>query len=255
MGFSEGLVRIMPNWESTFLGYTWSWNVFIPGVGGLGLLFTALAAWPFVERWITGDEREHHLLERPRNAPTRTGLGVAGITFYGVAWAAGGNDIIATQFGLSINMLTRIFQIGIFVFPVIAFIITRRICIGLQRADQNKILHGYETGIIERSPDGSYAERHAPLPVVEQYRLTAHDRLPALEAPAETDENGVPAPHGRVAKLRHKARSFYYKGAIDKPTVAEVEHADEHLGEIEGHPVHLGEDFQGVSETGIPKSH
>lgn len=255
MGFSEGLVRIMPNWESTFLGYTWSWNVFIPGVGGLGLLFTALAAWPFVERWITGDEREHHLLERPRNAPTRTGLGAAGITFYGVGWAAGGNDIIATQFHLDINALTWIFRVGIFVFPVIAFIITRRVCIGLQRADQNKILHGYETGIIERSPDGSYAERHAPLPVVEQYRLTAHDRLPALEAPAETDENGVPAPHGRVAKLRHKARSFYYKGAIDKPTVAEVEHADEHLGEIEGHPVHLGEDFQGVSETGIPKSH
>lgn len=255
MGFSEGLVRIMPNWESTFLGHTWSWNVFIPGVGGLGLLFTALALWPFAERWITGDQREHHLLERPRNAPTRTGLGVAGITFYGVAWAAGGNDIIATQFHLSINALTHIFRVGIFLFPVIAFIITRRICIGLQRADQNKILHGYETGVIERSPDGSYAERHAPLPVTEQYRLTAHDRLPALEAPAETDENGVALPHGRAAKLRHKARAFYYKGAVDKPTLAEVEHAEEHLAEIEGHPVHLGEDFQGVSETGIPKSH
>ena len=255
MGFSEGLVRIMPNWESTFLGHTWSWNVFIPGVGGLGLLFTVLALWPFVERWVTGDQREHHLLERPRNAPTRTGLGVAGMTFYGVGWAAGGNDIIATQFHLSINALTHIFRIGIFLFPVIAFIITRRICVGLQRADQNKILHGYETGVIERSPDGSYAERHAPLPVTEQYRLTAHDRLPALEAPAETDENGVALPHGRVAKVRHRVRSFYYKGAIDKPTLAEVEHADEHLAEIEGHPVHLGEDFQGVSETGIPKSH
>lgn len=255
MGFSEGLVRIMPNWESTFLGYTWSWNVFIPGVGGLGLLFTALALWPFVERWITGDEREHHLLERPRNAPTRTGLGVAGITFYGVAWAAGGNDIIATQFGLDIMTLIRVFQVGIFVFPVLAFIITRRICIGLQRADQNRILHGYETGVIERSPDGSYAERHAPLPVLEQYRLTAHDRLPVLEAPAETDENGVAAPHGRAAKVKARVRSFYYHGAIDKPTVAEVQHAEEHLAEIEGHPVALGEDFQGVSETGIPRQH
>ncbi|MCR4512212.1 cytochrome bc complex cytochrome b subunit [Aeromicrobium sp. 50.2.37] len=255
MGFSEGLVRLMPAWESTFLGYTWSWNIFIPGVGGLGVLFTTLFLWPFIERWITGDEREHHLLERPRNAPTRTAFGVAGMTFYGVGWAAGGNDIIATQFRLDIFALTWVFRIGLFVFPVLAFFITRRICIGLQRADQNKILHGYETGVIERSPDGSYAERHAPLPVLEQYRLTAHDRVPALEAPAETDENGVAAPAGRKAKLRHKARSFYYHGAIDKPTVAEVEHAEEHLGEIEGHPVHLGEDFQGVSETGIPKSH
>lgn len=255
MGFSEGLVRLMPALETTFLGYTWSWNVFIPGVGGLGVLFTTLFLWPFIERWITGDEREHHLLERPRNAPTRTAFGVAGMTFYGVGWAAGGNDIIATQFGLDIIALTWIFRFGLFLFPVAAFFITRRICIGLQRADQNKILHGYETGVIERSPDGSYAERHAPLPVLEQYRLTAHDRLPALEAPAETDENGVAAPAGRKAKLRHKVRSFYYHGAVDKPTVAEVEHADEHLAEIEGHPVPLGESFQGVSETGIPKSH
>ena len=255
MGFSEGLVRLMPALETTFLGYTWSWNVFIPGVGGLGVLFTTLFLWPFIERWITGDEREHHLLERPRNAPTRTAFGVAGMTFYGVGWAAGGNDIIATQFGLDIIALTWIFRFGLFLFPVAAFFITRRICIGLQRADQNKILHGYETGVIERSPDGSYAERHAPLPVLEQYRLTAHDRLPALEAPAETDENGVAAPAGRKAKLRHKVRSFYYHGAVDKPTVAEVEHAEEHLAEIEGHPVPLGESFQGVSETGIPKSH
>jgi ubiquinol-cytochrome c reductase cytochrome b subunit len=255
MGFSEGLVRIMPNIESSFLGYTWSWNVFIPGVGGLGLLFTVLALWPFIERWVTGDEREHHLLERPRNAPSRTAFGVAGITFYGVAWAAGGNDIIATQFGLDIMTLIRIFQVGIFVFPVLAFIITRRICIGLQRADQNRILHGYETGVIERSPDGSYSERHAPLPVLEQYRLTAHDRLPELEAPAETDANGVAVPHGRVAKLRAKARSFYYHGAVDKPTAEDVAHAEEHLAHHDGHPNELGSDFQGVSETGIPKSH
>ena len=255
MGFSEGLVRIMPGWESTFLGLTWSWNVFIPGMGGLGLIFTSLALWPFIERWVTGDQREHHLLERPRNAPTRTGLGVAAITFYGLGWAAGGNDIIATQFGLDIYALTWVFRIGIFVFPVIAFIITRRICIGLQRHDEAKILHGYETGVLERSPDGGYSERHAPLPVLEQYRLTAHDRLPALEAPVETDANGVAAPKSRSAKLKARIREFYYKGAIDKPTAEDVAHAEEHLGHHDGHPVALGEDFQGVSETGIPKSH
>ncbi len=255
MGFSEGLVRIMPPLETTFLGYTWSWNIFIPGVGGLGVLFTTLFLWPFIERWITGDEREHHLLERPRNAPTRTAFGVAGMTFYGVGWAAGGNDIIATQFHLDIFALTWIFRFGLFLFPIAAFIITRRICIGLQRADQNRILHGYETGVLERSPDGSYSERHAPLPVLEQYRLTAHDRLPELEAPAEADANGVAAPHGRVAKLKARARSFYYHGAIDKPTTADVQHAEEHLAHLDGHPNAIGDDFQGVSETGIPKSH
>ncbi|WP_375003064.1 cytochrome bc complex cytochrome b subunit [Aeromicrobium sp. CTD01-1L150] len=255
MGFAEGLLRIMPAWESTILGWTFSWNVMIPGLGGMGFLFTTLALWPFIERWITGDEREHHLLERPRNAPTRTAFGVAGITWFGVAWAAGGNDIIALRFQLDVMALVRFFQVAIIVGPIIAFIVTRRICIGLQRQDSDRILHGYETGILERTPDGGYSERHAPLPEASQYALTAHDRLPALQAPAETDENGVAAPATRRAKLRAKAREFYYHGAVDKPTAADVAHAEEHLGDHEGHPIELGEDFQGVSETGIPKSH
>lgn len=255
MGFVEGAVRVMPNWELTFLNYTWSLNVFIPGVLLMGVLFTALGAWPFVESWITGDKREHHLLERPRNAPVRTAFGVAGMTMYAVFWIGGGNDIIATKFHLSLNAITWFVRIGWIVLPVIAFIVTKRICIGLQRADANRILHGYETGIIERTPDGSYSERHAPLPVANQFVLTSHDRLPVLEAPVEEDANGVAAPGTRAARLRAKARSFYYDGAVDKPTTHDVEHAAEHLGDHDGHPVPLGEDFQGVSETGIPRSH
>ena len=35
-------------------------------------MFTLLMMLPFIEAWITGDKRDHHLLQRPRNAPTRT---------------------------------------------------------------------------------------------------------------------------------------------------------------------------------------
>ncbi|RYJ01651.1 MAG: ubiquinol-cytochrome c reductase cytochrome b subunit, partial [Actinomycetales bacterium] len=255
MGFSEGMVRLMPNWESTFFNYTWSWNVVIPGMGGLGLVFTSLAIWPFLEKWVTGDNREHHLLERPRNAPTRTALGVAAMTAYGVGWIAGGNDIIATKFHMDIYAITWVLRFGFFIFPVIAFLITKRICIGLQRADANRILHGYETGVLERTPDGGYSERHAPLPAAEQYTLTAHERVPALEAPVTTDANGVDAPHGRKEKLRAKVREYWNRDTLDKPTVEDVHHAEEHLGDHDGHPIALGEDFQGVSETGIPKQH
>ena len=255
MGFSEGMVRLMPNWESTFFNYTWSWNVVIPGMGGLGLVFTSLAIWPFLEKWVTGDNREHHLLERPRNAPTRTALGVAAMTAYGVGWIAGGNDIIATKFHMDIYAITWVLRFGFFIFPVIAFLITKRICIGLQRADANRILHGYETGVLERTPDGGYSERHAPLPVAEQYTLTAHERVPVLEAPVTTDANGVDAPHGRKEKLRAKVREYWNRDTLDKPTVEDVHHAQEHLGDHDGHPIALGEDFQGVSETGIPKQH
>ena len=44
--------------------------------------------WPWIEDWVTKDKREHHLLDRPRNAPFRTGIGVAGVIFYCVMWAA-----------------------------------------------------------------------------------------------------------------------------------------------------------------------
>jgi ubiquinol-cytochrome c reductase cytochrome b subunit len=255
MGFSEGAVRLMPGWEFTLFNYTWSMNVFIPAVGALTGLFVVLGAWPFLEKWITGDDRDHHLLERPRNAPVRTALGVAGMTAYAVLWIGGGNDIIATKFHMDIYAITWVLRIGLFVFPVIAFMVTKRICIGLQRADANRILHGYETGVIERTPDGGFSERHAPLPIGTQYTLTAHDRTPALETPAETDGNGVAAPHGRKARLQAKARAFYYRDALDKPTVDDVHHAAEHLGEHDGHPVELGDEFQGVSETGVPRVH
>jgi ubiquinol-cytochrome c reductase cytochrome b subunit len=47
-----------------------------------------MLAWPWIESWVTKDKREHHLLDRPRNAPTRTAVGVAGVVFYCVMWAA-----------------------------------------------------------------------------------------------------------------------------------------------------------------------
>ena len=254
MGFVEGAVRVMPPLEFNFLNYTWSFNVFIPAVLLMGVMFMALGAWPFVERWLTGDNREHHLLDRPRNAPVRTALGVAGMTMYGVFWIGGGNDIIAAKFHLSLNAITQFVRVAWIVLPIITFMITKRICIGLQHADKERILHGYETGVLERTPDGSYSERHAPLPASAEYFLTTQGRLPVLEAPAETDKNGVRTPGGRVAKLKARMQAFYFDGAVDKPTVAEVQDARHHH-DHNGHPVVLGEDFQGVSETGVPKSH
>ena len=65
---------------------------------GLGLFIVLVAIYPFIEAWITGDKREHHIAQRPRNAATRTAIGAAGVTFYAVLWAAASSDIIATHF-------------------------------------------------------------------------------------------------------------------------------------------------------------
>jgi ubiquinol-cytochrome c reductase cytochrome b subunit len=228
MGWPDGALRIMPNWESTIGPYTLSWNVFLPIIVLPGLAFTVLLLLPFLDSWVTGDKREHHLLQRPRNAPTRTAAFVALMTFYGLMWAAGGNDILAITFDLSINQITYFMRAAVFVGPVLAFIITRRWCISLQRADHERLLHGYETGVIMRSPEGGYSERHLPLAEAKAYTLTARDRDQVYVPTSETDENGVPAPGSRLQRLRARLSRAWFGHSVQKPTREELEEAHAH---------------------------
>ncbi|GGF31440.1 cytochrome bc1 complex cytochrome b subunit [Marmoricola endophyticus] len=231
MGWPDGALRIMPGWESHFWGVTLSWNVFIPIILLPTLAIGILMALPFVESWITGDKRDHHLLQRPRDAPTRTGVMVALMTFYGLFWIAGGNDIIAITFGLSINAITHFLRVAVFVGPVIAFIITKRWCISLQRQDNEKLLHGYETGIIMRDASGGYSERHQPLPVDEAYAISARERDQIFQIESSTDENGVEAPGSRAEKVRARLSQAWYGTNVQKPTAAELEEAHHHAEE------------------------
>lgn len=251
MGWPDGLLRIIPTgWESVIFGYTISWNVMIPILIAPPLMLTILLALPFLESWITGDKREHHLLQRPRNAPTRSAVIVSLMIFYGLAWAAGGNDIIAIKLDLSINQITYFMRVMIFLGPLIAFIITRRWCISLQRHDNEKLLHGYETGIIMRSSEGGYSERHLPISEASAYRLTARDRDEVYTVGDEVDENGVPAPGTRSQRIRAKLSSFVYGHNVQKPTRAELEeghHHAEHETELQAgldHPAD-GHQFDG----------
>jgi ubiquinol-cytochrome c reductase cytochrome b subunit len=77
LGILEGALRVMPAWEVNFLGHTLSLSVLIPFALPLGIILGGAASWPFFERWVTGDKAAHHINDRPRNVPTRTGIGVA----------------------------------------------------------------------------------------------------------------------------------------------------------------------------------
>jgi ubiquinol-cytochrome c reductase cytochrome b subunit len=228
MGWPDGALRIMPGIESHFWGHTIAWNVFLPIIVLPGLAFTILMLLPFLESWVTGDKRDHHLLRRPRNAPTATAIMVALMTFYGLMWIAGGNDIIAIKFSLSINQITYFLRAAVFIGPVIAFFITRRWCISLQRHDEQKLLHGYETGVIMRSPEGGYAERHLPIDGSEAYTLTARDREEVYEPGATTDANGVRAKATRKEKLRAKLSTLWYADDVQPPTPEELDEAHHH---------------------------
>ena len=229
MGWVEGAIRIIPPMESHIGHTTWTWSVFLPGVGLMGILFTGLALWPFFEAWVTGDKREHHLLDLPHNAPTRTAFGVAMMSIYGLFWIAGGNDIIATQFNLSLNGVTWFVRIALFIVPFLAFIITKRICISKQRRDRERVLHGGETGVIVRSPDGGYSEAHEALSQDELWTLTQHDEPPVLVASDGLDANGVPNGQ-KVSKFRASMSRWFHGYRVQPPTreeIAESQHHDE----------------------------
>jgi ubiquinol-cytochrome c reductase cytochrome b subunit len=226
MGFVEGGIRIMPNWEWHIGSTTWSWNVFIPFVGLMTLFFGLMAIYPFIEAWVTGDKREHHILDRPRNAPTRTAFGAAAITGYALLMIGGGNDLVATQFDVSLNAVTNVLRVGVFVGPVIAFLVTKRICIGLQRSDRDRMLHGAESGIIDRAPSGKYAERHRPISEGEAFKLTQHEDIPAL-LPA-TDTDGFSVKEIKREQRRRQATRFYFIDTLRRPTRAEIEEAAHH---------------------------
>ncbi|GAA4023019.1 cytochrome bc complex cytochrome b subunit [Streptomyces plumbiresistens] len=222
LGFSEGLIRVMPGWEINFWGHTLALGVFIP-FALFPLVMLAIAVYPFIEAWITGDKREHHILERPRNAPVRTGLGVAWLSLYVVLLIGGGNDIVATHLHLSINDITWFVRIAVFVVPVLAFTVTKRICLGLQRRDRNKVLHGRETGTIKRLPNGEYIEVHEPLSQAHLFTLTQHEQEPPYEIGPLVDAGGVRRRVKPSQRLRARlAKAVFGPGKrIEKPTVEE----------------------------------
>ncbi|WP_138413626.1 cytochrome b [Sinomonas gamaensis] len=248
IGWVDGALRLMPgvlgdingyrqHFEFVLFGQTLSLNILLPALVPAGIVFTVLFIYPWVERWITKDDREHHVLDRPRNAPTRTAIGMAGFTFYCVMWAAASSDLIATHFHVSLNDVTYWLRALFFVGPIIAFVVTKRIALGLQRKDREIALHGRETGRIVRLPHGEFIEVHAPLDEYKRYRLVAFDSPGVL--PAQPNGKGVV---DRKERRRAKLSKWYFEDRVAPVSVAELEaaHGHGHHEAIEAAPTSAG---------------
>jgi ubiquinol-cytochrome c reductase cytochrome b subunit len=114
-----------------------------------------LLFYPTLERKLINDYAAHHLLQRPRDVSVRTSLGVMAITFFLVLLISGGNDVIAYVFDLPINAFIWSARIALLLLPPLAYLVTYRVCLGLQRHDRDVLDHGIETGIIRRLPHGA----------------------------------------------------------------------------------------------------
>ncbi|ROS73020.1 cytochrome bc complex cytochrome b subunit [Cellulomonas sp. PhB143] len=230
MLFLEGSLRLMPGQGTEWVigGYTLSLNILVPAVIVPGILFTFLFVYPFVEAAVTKDKREHHVLDRPRNVPVRTALGVAFLTAFIILALAGSNDLIATHFSLSINAITWAFRILIFVGPWFAFWVTKRICLGLQRKDRELVLHGHETGRIVRFANGEYIEVHRPLDDQERWLRVNYDAHRPLEVEPATDSRGVRRKGYKQDRRMARLSRFFYEDRVEPVTPAELEAAHSH---------------------------
>lgn len=162
IGFLIGALRLFPPWDINLGPFTVP-APFWPGIALPAVMFLLAAIYPFLEQLVNRDRRRHHILQRPRDNPTRTAIGAMAMTFYLVLLGAGGDDVIATAFTIPYEWLVWGGRVGVFVLPVAAYVVTHRVCRGLQRADREVLERGLRTGLLRETEDGVYAEVRQPL--------------------------------------------------------------------------------------------
>ena len=174
MGFLDGGLRVMPAWELTVAGHRLALGVLIPGLVVPALFFTCLALYPLADRRIAGGRPPRGLLPPvPADPANRTAAGVAGLTFYGLLWAAAANDQIAYHLHLDLYTVTWVFRVLVLAGPPLAFLLTRVICHALAARRREEERHGRETGRIVMNPQGGYDEIREP----------AHPAAPSADPP------------------------------------------------------------------------
>jgi ubiquinol-cytochrome c reductase cytochrome b subunit len=220
MGFLDGALRLVPpGWEIVLFGRTLSIAILAP-LAVIGVFLLLAAAYPFIEAWITGDKREHHILDRPRNMPVRTAIGAAGVVFYAALWGAASSDVMATHFRLSVESVIRFYQLTLLLGPVVAFAVTHRVALALQKKDRALVLHGTESGRIVRLPGGEYIEVHTPLTSAQRWPLVDFEaHRPFRARPDEQGRRSVPR------RVRARLSRFFFEERVEPVTRRELDSA------------------------------
>lgn len=140
IGWLEGALRLFPPFDVTILGVTIA-SPFIPGVVIPGIVFTVMALWPFIEARATRDSGLHNLLDDPRDAPVRMGIGVAGLVFFLLLTIAGGNDVLALMFNASVEQITNALRVAVLAAPPLSGFVAYRIAQELSLSGDRPFRH------------------------------------------------------------------------------------------------------------------
>ena len=136
LGWLIGALRLMPSFDLTIGHYTLVPNPFWGGAGFPLVVFGFLFLWPWLERRFTGDHSFHNLLDRPRDAPGRTGIGVAMVTWVVLVFFAGSSDRTDVSWNVSYIGQIHVYWVAIWVLPIVFGLVARRMCKELQASEK-----------------------------------------------------------------------------------------------------------------------
>ena len=253
MAWVDGLGRLFPPWEIVLVHWRipavfWPTALFMP------VLFVLAGAYPAIERKMTGDNALHNLLQRPRDVPVRTALGAMAIMFYLVLVVSCANDWFAFYFDISLNATTWMGRVALLVLPPIAYWVTYRVCIGLQKADRAVLEHGLETGIVRRLPHGEFIEVHQPLAGVDAHGHPIPLEYQGAPVPKKMNQlgfGGKPVP-GSLLTPDPQSQTVALEEAREAEALAEQQEREAHLARQES-DAEQREVLAGRPDAGRPK--
>jgi ubiquinol-cytochrome c reductase cytochrome b subunit len=147
LGWLIGALRLMPSWDWTIGDYTLVPNPFWGGVAFPGVVFGFLYLWPWLERRLSGDQAFHNLLERPRDAPRRTAIGIGMLTWVLLVFLAGASDRVFVFFGISYGWQIWFYRVASFTLPFVAAFVAYRVCLELRSGE--RVEHARERALDE----------------------------------------------------------------------------------------------------------
>jgi ubiquinol-cytochrome c reductase cytochrome b subunit len=160
LGWLIGALRLMPNWELSVFGHTLLPNPVFGGVMFPGIVFGFLYALPAIDRVLfTHDHAAHHLLDRARDNPRRSGVLAAMLVWVVLVFFFGSADRVFLSLSIPYELQLWLARGLVFVAPVLAYVLVRRWCLALQRTDAHP-LRAVDAELVP--PPQTVAEPEAP---------------------------------------------------------------------------------------------
>jgi ubiquinol-cytochrome c reductase cytochrome b subunit len=136
LGWLIGGLRLVPGFDLVIGKYTLVPNPFWGGALFPLVVIGFLYFWPALERKWTGDNGWHNVLERPRDNPRRTAIGIGVVTWVVLVFIAGSADRVNLTFDIPYTGQIWFYRVFVFVGPLLAATIAWRVCRELQEGDR-----------------------------------------------------------------------------------------------------------------------